>query len=157
MNIIKPKNVKRSYNQTINSSPDKVFPLLCPVKEKDWVNGWDPELVITNSGFAEKDSIFVTKHGSENNYWIITGHDPENYEIEMLIISPEITVGKLEIKLHKKEDDKTRADISYTYTSLSSEGDEFVKNYTEEKYINFMKTWEEEINYYLLNGEKLNK
>ena len=36
MNIIKPKNVKRSYNQTINSSPDKVFPLLCPVKEKDW-------------------------------------------------------------------------------------------------------------------------
>ena len=157
MNIIKPKNVKRSYNQTINSSPDKVFPLLCPVKEKDWVNGWDPELVITNSGFAEKDSIFVTKHGSENNYWIITRHDPVNYEIEMLIISPEITVGKLEIKLHKKEDDKTRADISYTYTSLSSEGDEFVKNYTEEKYVNFMKTWEEEINYYLLNGEKLSK
>ena len=157
MNIIKPKSVKRSYNQTINSSPDKVFPLLCPVKEKDWVNGWDPELVITNSGFAEKDSIFVTKHGSENNYWIITGHDPENYEIEMLIISPEITVGKLEIKLHKKEDNKTKADISYTYTSLSSRGDEFVKNYTEEKYVDFMKTWEEEINYYLLNGEKLNK
>ena len=157
MNIIKPKNVKRSYNQTINSSPDKVFPLLCPVKEKDWVNGWDPELVITNSGFAEKDSIFVTKHGSENNYWIITRHDPVNYEIEMLIISPEITVGKLEIKLHKKEDDKTRADISYTYTSLSSRGDEFVKNYTEEKYVDFMKTWEEEINYYLLKGKKLSK
>ena len=157
MEIVKPNSVKRSYTQTINSSPNKVFPLLCPVREKDWVHGWDPELVITNSGFAEKDSIFVTKHGSENNYWIITCHDPVNYVIEMLIISPEITVGKLEIKLHKKEDNKTKADISYTYTSLSSRGDEFVKNYTEEKYVDFMKTWEEEINYYLLKGKKLSK
>lgn len=157
MNIIKPNSVKRTYTQSINSSPDKVFPLLCPVREKEWVQGWDPELIITKSGFAENDSIFVTKHGDEKNYWIITRHDPVNYELEMLIINPEITVGKLEIKLHKDEDEKTKADVSYTYTSLSSEGDEFVKNYTEEKYVGFMETWEEEINHFLLTGAKISK
>lgn len=155
MQIIKPKIVKRSYTQTINSSPDKVFPLLCPVREKDWVNGWDPELVITESGFAEKDSIFVTKHGDEQNYWIITRYDPVIYEIEMHIINPDITVGKLEIKLHKDEDEKTKADVSYTFTSLGPEGNKFITNYTEEKYINFMQTWEKEINHYLLTGKKL--
>jgi hypothetical protein len=155
MNIIKPKSVRRSYTQTINSSPDKVFPLLCPVREKEWVQGWDPELVITESGFAEKDSIFVTKHGDEKSYWIITRYDPVNYEIEMHIINPDITVGKLEIKLHKDKDEKTKADVSYTYTSLSSEGNRFISNYTEEKYINFMRTWEEEINHYLLMGKKI--
>ncbi len=157
MHIIKPNNVKRSYTQSINSTPDRVFPLLCPVREKEWVHGWDPELVITKSGFAEKDSIFVTKNGNENNYWIITGHDPLNYEVEMLIVNPGITVGKLEIKLHKIEDNKTKAFISYSYTSMSSKGDEFIKNYTEEKYISFMKSWEEDINHYLSTGEKISK
>ena len=90
MNIIKPNSVKRTYTQSINSSPDKVFPLLCPVREKEWVQGWDPELIITKSGFAENDSIFVTKHGDEKNYWIITRYDPVNYEIEMHIVNPEI-------------------------------------------------------------------
>ena len=157
MYIIKPNSIKRSYTQSINSSPEKVFPLLCPVREKEWVHGWDPELIISNSGFAEKDSIFVTKHGDEKNYWIITRHDPANYDLEMMIINPEITVGKLEIKLHKDEDKKTKADISYSYTSLSSEGDEFIKHFTKEKYIHFMKTWEEEINHYLLTGKKISK
>ena len=157
MEIVKPNSVKRSYTQSINSSPDKVFPLLCPVREKEWVDGWDPELVITNSGIAEKDSIFITRNGEEKSFWIITTHDPLNYEIEMYIVSPGITIGKLEIKLHKDGDDKTKANISYSYTSLSSEGDEFVKNYTEEKYINFMKVWEEEMNHYLLTGKKISK
>lgn len=155
MNIIKPNSVKRSYTQSINSSPDKVFPLLCPVRESEWVNGWDPELVITKSGFAEKDAIFITKKENEKSYWVITRHDPVNYEIEMYIVTPGMTIGKLEIKLKKDGDTRTKADISYSFTSLSSKGDEFVKNYTKEKYVNFMKIWEKELNLYLLTGKKI--
>ncbi|MFZ0454698.1 MAG: hypothetical protein WAM24_13215 [Ignavibacteriaceae bacterium] len=157
MQIIKPNSVKRSYTQTINSSPGKVFPLLCPVREKEWVYGWDPELVITESGFAEKDSVFITKHGDKKSYWIITGYEPANYEIEMHIITPGHTAGKLEIKLHDDKDGKNKADINYSFISLSPEGKEFVKNYTEEKYVSFMKNWEEEINHYLLTGEKISE
>lgn len=157
MNIIKPNRVQRSYTQSINSSPDKVFPLLCPVREKDWVGGWNPELVITKSGFAEKDSIFITGNGVEKSYWVISKHDPVNYLIEMYIITPGITIGKLEIELLKNGDKKTLADISYSYTSMSPEGDEFLKNYTQEKFVNFMKTWEEEINHYLLTGQIITK
>ncbi len=157
MNIIKPNRITQTYTQSINASPDKVFPLLCPVREKEWVDGWDPELVITESGFAEKGSIFKTKNADEESLWIITKHDPVNYEIEMYIVNPGITVGKLEIKLHKDGNEKTKANIAYSYTSLSSSGDEFVNNYTEEKYADFMKTWEEEMNHYLLTGKMISK
>jgi len=155
MNIIKPNRVKHTYTQSINSSPDKVFPLLCPVREIDWAVGWNPELIVTESGFAEKDCAFITKRKEGKDYWIITNHDPFNYEIEMYIVTPGTTVGKLEIKLNKDGDEKTRATITYSYTSLSSKGDEFVKNYTQEKYLNFMKSWEDEINHYLLTGERI--
>ena len=157
MNIIKPTRVKHTYTQSINSSPDKVFPLLCPVREIDWAVGWNPELIVTESGFAEKDCAFITKRKEEKDYWIITHHDPVKYEIEMYIVSPGTTVGKLEIKLDKDGDEKTKAVVTYSYTSLSSKGDEFVKNYTREKYLDFMKSWEDEINHYLLTGEMISK
>lgn len=157
MEIIKPNTVKRSYTQFINSAPGKVFPLLCPVREKEWVDGWDPELVITESGFAEKESIFITKDREKKSTWIITRYEPLNYELEMYIVTPGITVGKLEIKLNEDGNSKTKASICYSYTSLSTEGDEFVRNYTGEKYTAFMKTWEEEINHYLLTGKKISK
>ena len=38
----------------------KVFPLLCPVREADWIDGWNPVLVLTQSGFAEQDCVFIT-------------------------------------------------------------------------------------------------
>jgi hypothetical protein len=153
MKIIKPNRISHSYTQKIAAAPDKVFPLLCPVREKDWVEGWDPELVISESGFAEKDCIFTLDRENSKDHWIVTKHDSENYEIEMVIINPEVTVGKLEIKLKEGISGTTEALISYTYTSLSEKGDEFVNGFTAEKYIDFMKTWEDEMNYYLENKE----
>ena len=47
MNIVKPNRVTRSYTQSLISEPDQVYPLLCPVREAEWVNGWHPRLVVT--------------------------------------------------------------------------------------------------------------
>ena len=42
MNITKPKRVTRTYTQQLVAEPSAVFPLLCPVREADWIDGWDP-------------------------------------------------------------------------------------------------------------------
>jgi hypothetical protein len=34
-----PNRVKHSYTQSINGTPEQVFPLLCPVGELDWAPG----------------------------------------------------------------------------------------------------------------------
>ena len=39
------KRVTRSYRQQIDGSPTEVFPLLCPVRERDWLHGWDCDMV----------------------------------------------------------------------------------------------------------------
>ncbi len=156
MKIIKPNRVKRTYIQTINSTPDKMFPLLCPVREVDWAVGWDPSLVITESGFVEKECTFITMKENKNSYWVVSHHNPVKFEVEMYNVTPETTIGKLEIKLNEV-DGKTKTTVSYSYTSLGSEGDKFINEFTEEKYIGFMKDWEDEMNHYLLTGKILNK
>ena len=36
------------------------FPLLCPVREREWLAGWNPTIVHTKSGVAEPGCGFVT-------------------------------------------------------------------------------------------------
>jgi hypothetical protein len=59
--IREPVRVTRTYTQRLQAPPERVFPLLCPVREADWLERWDPAFVVTASGFVEPDCVFVTR------------------------------------------------------------------------------------------------
>ena len=62
MNSFKACRVAHEYTQTNPASPEKVFPLLCPVREADWIPGWRYKLIYSESGVAELGCIFTTEH-----------------------------------------------------------------------------------------------
>ncbi len=154
MNIIQPVRATRSYTQKLLAAPDKVFPLLCPVREADWIEGWQPLLVVSNSGVAESDAVFVTSADPVNAIWVITRHEPEQGFVEMIKISPEVTACRLSIQLRPSATG-CEADITYRHTSLGPKGDEFVAAFTEDYYRQFMQDWERRINHYLQTGQML--
>ncbi len=156
MIIKKHFSVKRTYSQRLNGRPENIFPLLCPVRETEWVNDWDPNLVISESGTAELNCIFTIGSGKTESIWVISAFDPGNGRIDFLKITPGVTLANIEIKL-ELSDNITLAHISYMHTAIGPDGISFVKDFTEEYYINFMKEWESELNYYLENGQKLSK
>src|SRR6266540_2991762 len=45
------------------STKDIVFPLLCPVREYEWFNGWKCTMVYSESGVAENNNVFYTNTG----------------------------------------------------------------------------------------------
>ena len=149
MKIKKPNRVRHRYVQRIHGSTDVVFPLLCPVLEEHWVPGWSPEFVLSNSGVAEEECIFVTPGEPISSIWIINHHDPDRHYVEMYKVTPGVTVGKLRIQLTDTADGETDADISYEYTALSDEGDQFVADFTKEAYDKFMQAWETSLNQYI--------
>jgi hypothetical protein len=155
MTIEKPNRVRHTYTQTLTDPPDKVFPLLCPVREKDWVPNWNPKRVISASGLAERDGIFMTEAAPHDAIWVIVRHDAGAGVLEIVKITPHHTVCKLEISLSASGDEGTRAEISYEYTALGPLGEAFLKEFTEEWYTNFMTDWEAALNHYLTTGEML--
>ena len=155
MKIVPPSRVRHSYVQSLHAPPEKVFPLLCPVRETEWVKGWDPELVLTNSGVAEPDGVFVTPNAAGPIIWVITRYDPALYVLEFVKVTPGQTVGKIEIELSEDGRGGTLAEVAYGYTSLGPDGDDFLGTFTAEWYEGFMKEWERELNHYLATGEKL--
>ena len=154
MKITSPNRVTRTYTQRLVAGPSAVFPLLCPVREADWIEGWDPILVLTNSGIAEPDCVFVTGASPNDAIWYVTRHDPDGGLVEMLKFTPLLTACKLTIQLRPVESG-AEATISYAHTSLGPEGDAFVASFTDDYYRKFMQDWEARINHYLLHGSAL--
>ena len=97
MHTIKPIRASRTYTQHLAATPENVFPLLCPVREKDWIEDWNPVVVISQTGIAESDCVFITPASPDDAIWYITRHEPANGFVEMVKITPQITACKLSI------------------------------------------------------------
>jgi Polyketide cyclase / dehydrase and lipid transport. len=151
MKIVEPRRVTRTYTQTLVAPPAAVLPLLCPVREADWIPGWDPVQVISCSGLAEPDCVFVTSASPHDAVWYVTRHDPAMGCVEMIKITPEVTACRLQIALRPTAAG-CEAVVTYTHTSLGPGGDEFLRGFTEESYVRGMRLWEARLNHYLTHG-----
>jgi len=151
MVVVEPVRVRRTYVQSIKARPEEVFPLLCPVRESEWVEGWDPLVVYSLSGLAEEDCVFVTEDSERESIWMITRRDPEQFHLEMIKVTPALTAAKINITLSEDGEGLTKALVTYMYTALSEEGVRFVEAYTEEYFSEFMAYWERTINAFLMS------
>lgn len=154
MRISTPRRATRTYTQHLIAAPQRVFPLLCPVLEADWIEGWDPVAVWSDSGVAEPDCVFITTSDDGDAVWYVTRHEPEQGVLEMLKITPGVTACRLTIELSPTAAG-TDAQVTYSHTSLGPAGDAFVEAFNEDYYAGFMHDWEERLNHYLATGELL--
>lgn len=154
MHIRTPTRATRRYQQQLLAPPNIVFPLLCPVREIDWIEGWHPIDVVSISGLAERDCVFTTPAEPASAIWYVTQHDPQQWFVEMLKVTPGVTACRIEIQLSPSINGCV-ADITYIHTSLGTAGDQFVEEFTEEFYRGFMEAWEARLNHYLATGKRL--
>ena len=147
-----------SYRQQNEGTPDQVFPLLCPVREKDWIDGWEYEMIYSRSGLIEEGCVFTTPHhGDKTTTWYVTRHDIKQYFVEFVRITPGETVVRIQIQLDELPGNKTAANISYQYTGLNEQQNEFIENKMQVEFLHSMLYWEKAINHYLKTGQKLMK
>ena len=155
MEVKKPNRVSHTYEQTINGTIKDIMPLYCPVRELDWCENWNPKAVYSNSGLVEKNCIFITSHGEDDVVWIVTEYDIETGHVEMVYHVSGVLVTKLEIQVSPITDEKTKALLRYSKTSLSEMGDKVLEGFTKEDYDIMMDSWEKAMNHYLKTGEIL--
>jgi hypothetical protein len=150
------KRIVHQYTQINNASPEKVFPLLCPVREAEWVPDWKCRMIYSQSGVAELGCVFTTpsEHGGDTT-WLVTQYDPGSFRIAYAWVAPALVLAQLEIKLQASSEHKTAAHIQYSYTGLSEQGNSVVEHYDRAWFEHKMKHWETAINYYLRTGTKI--
>lgn len=152
--VRRPTRVTHTYVQCLRASASSVFPLLCPVREIEWVPGWAPLVVISDSGVAEDNCVFVTTDHGRDATWVVTQHDPDMGIVEMVKVTPGFTVTRLRIALADVAAERCHAEVTYTYTALGPDGARFVSAQTLQAYEQFMQDWERHLNDHLAAGER---
>ncbi|WP_283407570.1 hypothetical protein [Anoxynatronum buryatiense] len=154
MNI--KRKLIRTYRQTLEGTREEIFPLLCPVREKEWLQGWDYEMMYSESGFAEKGCVFETNNDYGSYRWVVTEHDQECHRIQFVKMQAKDICVIIDIRLTVKSEKWTFCDIQYTFVPLNCEAAEQIyRENTEEVFNGHMKKWEKSLNHYLKHAEML--
>lgn len=79
---IKAERIDREAVFEIKAGPERIFPLLCPVREYEWIPDWSCEMVYSKSGTAERDAVFRTRMmpGRKALWYCVTYEPPRLIE-----------------------------------------------------------------------------
>ena len=111
----------------LDARPEEVFPLLCPVREYEWLEGWACEMVYSESGVAEENCIFRTHFSGQSATWTVSRYEPPK-RIEFVVVTPEVQVCRLNVWLERK-DKGTRLRWNRIFTGLSERGNEKIDSW----------------------------
>lgn len=138
-----------SQSQRVAAPPATIFPLLCPVREYDWIPEWDCRLVYTASGLAEPGCIFQTDRAADGGLdtWVISRHEPP-VRIGFVRINPLRSI-QYDIRLEPSGNDSTILVWEQVITALSDDGDSYVAALVEANFVAGIKKLEELLNHYL--------
>lgn len=150
--------VSYDYTQQLVAPAEEVFPLICPVREAEWLDGFEYAWVYSESGLAEMNAIFTTPpHGPmPASLWIITRHDPQEHVVDMVRVTGEWYVTHLRVAVEDAPGGGSAAHISYTFTALNEMGERAIKHHhSEPQFRQMVVHWERAVNHYLQTGETL--
>ena len=152
----KLKRVTRSYCQTISADPLSVHQLICPVKEAEWLDGWDYTLIYSESGFAEEGCVFISRSkGEADTIWLITKKDDIKKETEFARVTPGSRLARVHITVQAGKNNTSSVKITYTITALSEEGNRFIDHFTQDNFDKDMQFWEATMNHFIETGKPL--
>jgi len=159
MNTFVSEPVTRTYLQRIEAPPASVFPLICPVREAEWLEGWGDavEIVNSRSGVAEEGCVFRTRaEGQPETVWMITRHDAERGLVEFVRVTPGLVATRLTVEIEAGADGGSTVRVTYTFVPLSAAGAELVREkHSEAAFRRSLEWWERSMNHWLRTGETL--
>ena len=134
------KRVEASHTLQIASTPQKIFPLACPVEELRWIPDWQYELIYSKSGVNEKGCIFTeNKFGPHffekplTTTWVTNLHDPERNRIVFQLNLADKAVIQLQINIQEVGVNISSCNWCMAYTALDREANKMDENAIKEK------------------------
>ncbi|MCJ8500289.1 hypothetical protein [Desulfatitalea alkaliphila] len=139
----------------LDGGADEIFPLLCPVREYEWIQPWQCEMVYTDSGRAELDCVFKTNFPDDGpeDTWVVSRYEPPKL-LEFVRINA-IRSIRYCINVIQQDDGSTQATWKQVITALNTDGDTFVNHLTDDAYDGEMTILQKMINHFLKTGEML--
>lgn len=111
----------RTIVWTVDSTRERVFPLLCPIREREWIPGWTAETVASRSGVAEDGAVFTTPDPATGgrHVWVVSRYLPPD-RVEYVVFRPRETT-RLSLALADDGPGRTRVEVHLEATALDDD------------------------------------
>jgi len=150
-----PLRLTKHFEMHIPAPADRVFPLLCPAREREWLPYWHCHMVYSKSGRAEAGCVFETDFPDRGDMtWVVTKYDPPK-EIQYTVFKPESHVWNLEIFLKPMDSSLTHILWRHTFTGVSPGGNQFLSEYSDETHRLHLNFIEKALIHFLKNGNMI--
>jgi hypothetical protein len=128
------KQYRRTGKFSVQASIEKIFPLLCPKREEEWIPGWECEVIQSKSGYNEEGAIFKTEKafGSEL-YWYTITFDINTGVVDFLISASSLFMFRFNILVRANENGCILT-FTHTFTPLSDSGKLLIEQFKTEDF-----------------------
>ncbi len=160
-----PKSVRRTgrHEETIEATMEKLFPLACPVAEYKWIDGWDFDMVYSESGVMEKHCIFTERSTGAflfdepdlESTWVVCDNDRDARWLRVVLVIGDRAAGMFEIDGQELGDGSTKVIWNYTITGLNEDGNQALAALEPTKIDTMLGFLGKSIKHYCETGEKL--
>jgi len=136
--------------QNYSFPPEDVFPMLCPVREYEYLPPWECDIVYLDSGLAELGGVFTTYphgEGDQKDVWVITRHDT-NQAIEFVRVNG-LRSMIYRIELEDTQTGGTVVSWEQNITGLTEKGNKHVKTLKQSDFTAMLAHMEELLQHYL--------
>ncbi|MCX6101068.1 MAG: hypothetical protein NTV92_06570 [Candidatus Bipolaricaulota bacterium] len=153
-----PVMVEKTSIIRLDAPLAQAFPLFGPLREREWAEGWNPEVVWPATESIQERMVFIVRsphgHGHDST-WLISRYAADGGLLEYTVFSPD-SVHWILIRCRAVEDGRaTEAEITYTYVGTSEDARFQNERALETIYHRNLKDWEEAINHYLRTGQRI--
>jgi hypothetical protein len=145
----------KTYEMRVPASPEQLFPLLCPVREREWLPYWDCRMIYSTSGTAEADCVFTTDFpGRGNMTWVVTRYEPPE-RIQYTVFKPESHTWTLSIRLVPAIPNESGLTWQHVFTGLTEAGNLYLRDYTDELHRLNLQNIERRLTHFVKTGKML--
>ncbi|MBK7228126.1 MAG: hypothetical protein IPH97_04495 [Ignavibacteriales bacterium] len=117
------KKVAQTAVINVNVNIKNAFPLFGAFEERKWAEGWNPTLIYPSTEIIEEGTTFKTEgRDEEPEYlWRVSKYYPQENLIQYMV-STENRHWTITVKCIAISENKTSAEITYTFIGLNETG-----------------------------------
>ena len=134
--------------QSIHAAAEDVFPLLCPMREHEWIPDWRARMIHSRSVVAEPGSLFASDSDIGETLWVVTTCTPPR-SIQFVRFQPDGVVVVIDIDVATMGDGSAQVHIRYAFTASTPDAGDAVRAFTPDHWTRMMRRWESLMNEFL--------
>ena len=136
-----PRSIELTGGFALAATPERCFELFSPLGEKQWVPGWDPELLYPPGATWERGLIFRTQEELGEAVWVVTALDRQRHEVEYHRVEPGRYVARVRVGCEARGQ-QTQVRVAYAFVGLSEAGNHEIAGMSAAAYEAKMKRWQ---------------